>query len=89
MLLDSLNPKKLQETNARYMQQLNKLDAERKQYDRLLEGKLDSIQRQMMEDRQARISREVRLRRAYLSMLQEVDFTDDDRRIWERSILIA
>ncbi|MCB0078844.1 MAG: hypothetical protein KDD73_15640 [Anaerolineales bacterium] len=89
MLLDSLRPQEIEETNARYIHQLDRLDAERKQYDRLLEGKLDEIQRRMMEARKARVMREAQLRRAYLSMLQSVEYTDDDATIWQRSFQVA
>ena len=89
MLLNSLRPQEIDETHARYIHQLDRLDAERKQYDRLLEGKLDDIQRRMMEARKARITREAQLRRAYLSMLQSVEYTDDDAKIWERSFQVA
>jgi hypothetical protein len=59
------------------------------QYERLMEGKLDPIQRNMMEKRRARLRREAQTCRAYLDLLHGVQYTDDQELIWQRSSQVA
>ena len=89
MLLDSLSPASLKKTHNRYVAHLQKVDAEMDQYERLMEGKLDPIQRIMMEKRRARLRREAETCRAYLDLLSSAQYTNDQDLIWRRSLQVA